>query len=134
MNNFKIYDWEPELINNNNETYFNQKMIYKAKVIANANICDTCDCSLKDNFEFTTSTYNLSGLILVIKSVGNYNALTNEWNYSYTIKIAKEDNPNEVLFESYKVYVQGNWEETFNNLFNTSLNPQKTNALVMNRN
>ena len=119
MEKYDVSDWEQRIKDNNesDRNYFDQNMIYKAKIIGNNYEASGFSCRMGKDFLDKESTYELSGLKIKINECKMQGHLDDQIVKTYTVTISEAINPNEPVYISYIKYVPGAWEETFENLF-----------------
>ena len=123
MEKFNISDWEQRIINNNenNKNYFDQNMVYKAKIIGNAHEANSIHCSANNDFFEKECIYMLSDLIIKIIESRMVNHLGNDIR-TCDVTISEKKNPNKPVYISYVEYIPGDWIKKFEELFNESFN------------
>lgn len=131
-NKYEIESWEHKLMDNDDKRFFDQKMNYMARVIGNNNICDYSHHSISGYVSYGEDIFKLNGLKMTIYVSSNYNSYADKTSTFYSAEIRKLDNLNEILYRSYDEYVPGDWEKTFEDLYNEAINKEnepKVNTL-----
>ena len=118
-----ISDWEKRIINTNenNKIFFDQNMIYKAKIIGNTHDATSVKCRADKELFDKVCTYEYSGLIIKIVESRMVNHLE-EVIKTCDVIISEENNHDEPVYISYIKYVPGDWIQKFETLFEESIN------------
>lgn len=120
---FEIESWEPNFENydDSDKYIYDDKMIYRAKVIGNNNILFKWKCNICGPIEVHNWIYKLSGLIIKImrQSIHCSDGYVSE--QPFVLEIRSEENPDEILYESGFDPIDGEWKKTFEELFKSSL-------------
>ena len=128
----ELYKIEPEELlaeqenNFQDKWVFNNKMIYRAKVIANTNRPHRTHASINSSGDFSECIYNISGLIIIL----HQEKIRTKY-YSYIeqpifVAIKKEDSE-EYVYKTGDDYKEEEWLNTFNQIYQESLIKQQEN-------
>ncbi len=131
----ELYKIEPEELlaeqenNLQNKWVFNNKMIYRAKVIANSNRPERTHGWSNSSGDFYECVYNISGLIISLHQERiryGYYSYSCDGEPPVLIAIKREDNE-EYVYKTGDDYKETKWLDTFNQIYQESLIKQQEN-------
>ena len=131
----ELYKIEPEELlaeqenNLQNKWVFNNKMIYRAKVIANSNRPAKIHGWSNSAGDFYECIYNISGLIITLHQERiryGYNSYSCDGEPPVLIAIKKEDSK-DYVYNTGDDYNEAEWLDTFNQIYQESLIKKQEN-------
>ena len=119
-----------------NKWVYNNKMIYRAKVIANSNIPARTHGWSNSAGDFYECIYNISGLIISLHQERiryGYHSYSCDGEPPVLISIKSEDNQDKYLYQTGDDYKEEEWLDTFNQIYLEALKKQQNNIQIRSR-
>ena len=138
----ELYKIRPEELlaeqenNLQNKWVYNNKMIYRAKVIANSNRPARTHGWSNSAGDFYECIYNISGLIISLHQERiryGYHSYSCDGEPPVLIAIKSEDNQDKYLYQTGDDYKEEEWLDTFNQIYLESLKKQQNNIKTRSR-